>query len=442
MSSSFVITNIGLDRAAQANEYGISLTIKKFVVGDAYDYTPSVSDTKIHGNALYEAAPSSYKYTGNKTVQIMCTLPDSVGPFAWGEVGLYLDTGELFALAALPKPQNKYSSLESDIASSVTFYCYITLAYDTVQVTIDYGDAGNPNSTVEILDVYKWSTVRKPSEVPLGISELIVHELSPSGNTTLLIRDDNSKWTVASTYDIIFNNAVPVSSTKTYLEYDIERNYLQKSYASNTPNQYIAQFPDGTYSSFSSVTLTSDQTRLRFNYSEALDTPRELDANVTFYQEKRVTTLQQITVLDMYPVGSVYITTNRDFDPNNSWGGTWTKIENRFLLGSGNKAVGTQGGEETVRLTETQVPRHTHTRGTMNITGGHSGVESSGTEAWGAFYLDSVRAIGSGDSDWDNPRILFDAARSWTGETSAFGGGQAHNNMPPYQVVVIWNRVA
>ena len=284
MSSSFVITNIGLDRAAQANEKGIALTIEKFIVGDAYDYTPSVSDTKIHGNALYESNPSSYKYVGNRTIQIMCTLPATIGPFAWGEIGLYLDSGELFALASLPKPQNKYSSLESDISSSVTFYCYLSLAYDSVQVTIDYGDAGNPNSTVEILDFYDWASVKKPSEVALGISEAIIHEESPIGNSTLLLKDSDERWSVASTYEPLFNNATPIVSTVSYIEYDINRNNLSTSLASNTKNLYIAQFPDGSFSSFSSVTLTNSNSRLRFNYTTRLDTPRELEANAIFFR--------------------------------------------------------------------------------------------------------------------------------------------------------------
>ena len=52
--SSFVITNTGLERAAQANKQGVSLTIAKFVVGSAFGYTPLASDTKIHGDYLYE----------------------------------------------------------------------------------------------------------------------------------------------------------------------------------------------------------------------------------------------------------------------------------------------------------------------------------------------------------------------------------------------------
>ena len=49
--------------------------------------------------------------------------------------------------------------------------------------------------------------------------------------------------------------------------------------------------------------------------------------------------------------------------------------------------------------------------------------------------------------------IKFDASRSWTGETSQngthnhtvdiadTGGGQAHNNLPPYLAMYMWQRV-
>lgn len=50
--------------------------------------------------------------------------------------------------------------------------------------------------------------------------------------------------------------------------------------------------------------------------------------------------------------------------------------------------------------------------GAPNITGLHSGIEQSGTVTEGCFYLNSVTGVGSGDSDYDNPQICFDASRS------------------------------
>lgn len=240
----------------------------------------------------------------------MCTLPDNIGPFSWGEIGLYLDTGELFALAALPQPQNKYSSLESDIASSVTFYCYLTLAYDKVTITIDYGQDGNPASTVEILDVYSWDAVKSPSSYPLGVSQLIVHELSPYNGSTILAKNDDSDWSVASTYVPIVVNPTPVDSTAQYISYKINNSIgLSDSLASSTPNEYIAKFADGSFSSFSSVEVDSSNNTLKFVYTTPLSEPRDLESQTLIFKvaEAAVDTVSEENPIniDLDTVGSL-----------------------------------------------------------------------------------------------------------------------------------------
>ena len=58
------------------------------------------------------------------------------------------------------------------------------------------------------------------------------------------------------------------------------------------------------------------------------------------------------TVLDMYPVGSIYQTTSSTFNPQTAWGGTWERIKDRFLLAAGDTYTGgSTGGEATHKLT-------------------------------------------------------------------------------------------
>lgn len=149
---------------------------------------------------------------------------------------------------------------------------------------------------------------------------------------------------------------------------------------------------------------------------------------------------------------------------------------------------------------------HTHTRGTMNITGSLMGETTPSNYPYsGAFYEsgpNNKRGIGSGDGN--NGTTWFDASRAWTGATSSAGGhshaitvnwggehshtasssttgahthavsgtaasagahthtmtvgsagahahsvtvantggGQAHDNMPPYLAVNMWRRTA
>ncbi|WP_417204387.1 phage baseplate protein [Sutterella wadsworthensis] len=147
------------------------------------------------------------------------------------------------------------------------------------------------------------------------------------------------------------------------------------------------------------------------------------------------------SVLSMYPIGSVYMTENAAFDPNAEWGGTWVKIENRFLLGSGTKAVGAQGGEENVTLSIYEIPAHSHTRGSMDITGNLANGDIDMGAVSGAIYN---RGDGNGAGGlWVSiPQMGFKASKGWSGYTSSSGGSQSHNNMPPYQVVNIWKRTA
>lgn len=153
------------------------------------------------------------------------------------------------------------------------------------------------------------------------------------------------------------------------------------------------------------------------------------------------------TVLNIFfPVGSVYMSADTSFDPNTSWGGTWVKVENRFLLGSSeSKAIGTTGGEETHTLTVDETPEHYHDRGDMNITGKTSRFHGCDwiSSGWsGALYgtTESGRAYNEYSST--APVVNLDASRAWLGTTNTIGGNQPHNNMPPYEVVNIWKRTA
>ena len=96
------------------------------------------------------------------------------------------------------------------------------------------------------------------------------------------------------------------------------------------------------------------------------------------------------------------------------YGGTkWTKIEGRFLLGaSSSYKINTIGGEASHKLTVNEMPAHRHT----TYCGGKPGF--------------AVQPVSNGAQGWN-------AANA---NSSSTGGNAAHNNMPPYKVVYIWER--
>ena len=132
----------------------------------------------------------------------------------------------------------------------------------------------------------------------------------------------------------------------------------------------------------------------------------------------------------IYPVGSIYISTNNN-SPQNFLGGTWVRIEGRFLLGAGSGyGAGSTGGEATHTLTTGEMPGHAHTvRVYSGVTnGGYSYVAKAGSN----YVTSTSTAVTASGSSYSVGNI----------GTAENGSGQAHNNMPPYLAVYIRKRTA
>ena len=183
----------------------------------------------------------------------------------------------------------------------------------------------------------------------------------------------------------------------------------------------------------------------------------------------------QDTASKLYPVGSIYISFNAT-DPSTLFGGTWQRLKDTFLLANGDSyAPNTTGGSATKTIGVNNLPahnhtvnesgNHSHTRGTMNITGAFDGNVNDGTwQKQGAFYYTWQTVTGADGTENGGGIIGFDASRSWTGEVSwngshyhtfdtSINGNHTHttNNtgsglpldiMPPYQTVYMWRRTA
>ena len=108
----------------------------------------------------------------------------------------------------------------------------------------------------------------------------------------------------------------------------------------------------------------------------------------------------------VYPVGSIYMSVN-NVSPQSFLGGTWARIQDRFLLAAGSSyAAGATGGEASHTLTVSEMPSHC-----SKVSGANNKMVEASTDV-----LDNVPG------------------------TMAAGGGAAHNNMPPYLAVYMWKR--
>ena len=259
----FVVTNAGIEAAINAEQQGLKIVVSHFTIGSGYGYTPTVNDVDLHGNMLYRGEPTKYRYVNPNTRLFVCNLPPDIGPFEFGEIGLWLDSGVLFALCAFDAPIPKYSSIESTISSSVTFNCILTLAQGMSSVTLNYED--NPQAGNEIENISSWLEVTEPSNMYSEITrELIVGQLDNQGNQTLLIRDTtNDRWNIASNYYPVVNHAEMVNLSELYV--DISQSLIYT--ITETRNYYLLQF---AYNTFRVATASKVGSNIRFTFEDPL----------------------------------------------------------------------------------------------------------------------------------------------------------------------------
>lgn len=229
-------------------------------------------------------------------------------------------------------------------------------------------------------------------------------------------------------------------------------------------------------------------------------------AIMKFINDAVLTANQQVLAqakLDAHPVGSLYWSSSPT-DPATLFGGTWARIKDRFILAAGDTyANGATGGSATVKLTESNLPAHSHTCSSTDTnhthgfdhqhdfsTGDMSGnsngwfnmsnragvvpnvdssnavdktrfkltsttlnnacAENSGRPGYGITLDMSHNHSGTTGSVWQKYGSANTSWMSvnWSHSHTVNGGGNgtangnAHENMPPYIVKFCWERTA
>lgn len=186
------------------------------------------------------------------------------------------------------------------------------------------------------------------------------------------------------------------------------------------------------------------------------------------------------TILNkVYPIGSVYISINNT-NPSTLFGGTWTQLKDRFLLGVGDtyKTVNTTGGNSTITLSAANLPAHTHSIGSHThtyakangTTGSHTltinempkhshkytmaygntdpasgfGYHTLNVGIFGSETSDSFIKMTGGSKGHTHTigTTNTNTGSAGSGNTGSTGSGTAVNIMPPYLTVYMWQRTA
>lgn len=114
-------------------------------------------------------------------------------------------------------------------------------------------------------------------------------------------------------------------------------------------------------------------------------------------------------------------------------GGTWERIEGKFIMGASDTyQAGSTGGEAEHTLTEGELP---------NITGNFD-FQSDGNNQGIVTGAHGVFSLGQMSTGGFRPNNKTDESNCARQIRMSFGSNSPHNNIPPYYSVYIWQRVA
>lgn len=166
----------------------------------------------------------------------------------------------------------------------------------------------------------------------------------------------------------------------------------------------------------------------------------------------KITDSKTETINAVYPIGSIYMSVN-DTKPSTLFGGTWERLEGRFLIGAGTNmrtntnysfgslgvgepefANGERGGQYYHKLGIDEMPEHHHDTNDWTMVANKDAVKI--TTDFGA------KCIGI-NAEATNIVPNIKATKNEDGNATGNAGGvKAHNNMPPYLAVYMWKRTA
>lgn len=226
--------------ASVASPSGPRIKITHFKLGSDSTTPATEEQEDLVGSTVYTGQASHFSIFDAQTVQVILEVPASAGPFSYGEIGLYLEDGTMFA-------RFSYGELKTKTSTSVTGYAEIRRIHALMRIAqnpavFEFYTADPPLVT----EYPNLSYVVAPSIIA-STPLVIVHQPTPYNDSILLHSHTDSLWTID---DYVFvGNATLTAVDESYLEATLFADLGD----TDVDGKYLVQTPTGQIRSVTSI---------------------------------------------------------------------------------------------------------------------------------------------------------------------------------------------
>lgn len=240
-NSGFLLTDDGLADAAASSPGGPYLHVHSFRIGSGVNYNPTRGQKSLKGNILYTGTPLTYTVLDTDTIDVVLQMDNSVGPFDFGEIGLYSTSNVLLAVCTFSELQSKVRTIGNQAGNIWRVHARIKLAQAPAICMVTVINSSS------LLEVPNWSSLPAPQNMVSQANAVIVHEQNVSGDSVLVIRENALEWATVG-YGRVFNGTLSdngaSANTSTLTHPNLPAVYMELPQAS--VSRYLIRFADGS----------------------------------------------------------------------------------------------------------------------------------------------------------------------------------------------------
>jgi len=182
------------------------VVVNTFQLGSAYNYTPEPTDTAIHGTEVFSGIPTTPIAVNANIVKYSLFLDYPLGPFQFGEFGLYVGA-TLFALGTTSQLEQKLALTSVDPGNAIRIDIYLSMVGSNYAMWLDLNQSNNS---------FRMGVLQSPDYLPPSSGAVpnayVVQGANVSQSAFLAYTDTNGLWNFDA-YDFAQQAAATITAT-------------------------------------------------------------------------------------------------------------------------------------------------------------------------------------------------------------------------------------